>query len=202
VNALFSNYLILPGALGPGVYSATNRNNTRSTNKVKRGQCVSLTTLPPCTSMSRLFRQCGMLNISQPYRPPRPVTGIALLLHDWPVKMALQWSTRLVDTLYPALSYRIWSAHAPQSVGRWDGYWVSTAVLWPRSPYKGNFVPLPSRHTNVSDERMEVQLHELQISAASAKCYWLTQFLIINSMFRPLYWITPCSECKVVGTWS
>jgi hypothetical protein len=29
--------------------------------------------------VSRLSRQCGILNISQPYRPPRPVTGITLL---------------------------------------------------------------------------------------------------------------------------
>jgi hypothetical protein len=30
--------------------------------------------------VSRLSRQCGIFNISQPYRPPRSVTGIALLL--------------------------------------------------------------------------------------------------------------------------
>jgi hypothetical protein len=33
-------------------------------------------------SVSRLFRQCGILNISQHYRPPWPVTGIALLYGD------------------------------------------------------------------------------------------------------------------------
>jgi hypothetical protein len=44
---------------------------------VERGPCLELTTLPP--TVSRMSRQCGILNISQPYRPPRPVTGIALL---------------------------------------------------------------------------------------------------------------------------
>jgi hypothetical protein len=34
-----------------------------------------LTALPP--SVSRLSRQCGILNISQAYRPSRPVTGTA-----------------------------------------------------------------------------------------------------------------------------
>jgi hypothetical protein len=35
----------------------------------------------PSTSVSPLFRRCGILNISQPWRPPRPVKAIALLFH-------------------------------------------------------------------------------------------------------------------------
>jgi hypothetical protein len=43
---------------------------------VELGRCERLTTLPQ--SVSRLYRQSGIRNIS-PYRPSRPVTGIALL---------------------------------------------------------------------------------------------------------------------------
>jgi hypothetical protein len=42
---------------------------------VRRGRCVRLITLPP--SLSPLFRKCVILDVSQPYRPPLPVRGIA-----------------------------------------------------------------------------------------------------------------------------
>jgi hypothetical protein len=42
----------------------------------KCGRCVELT-LP--LSVGLMSKQCGILNISQPYRPSRLVTGMALL---------------------------------------------------------------------------------------------------------------------------
>jgi hypothetical protein len=81
----FSIYLLLPAALDHRVYSASNRSEYQKQKNnvpggVERGQCVRLTTLPP--SVSRLSRQCGILNIPQSHRSPRPVTGTALLFYS------------------------------------------------------------------------------------------------------------------------
>jgi hypothetical protein len=65
--------LSVPGSRPDDVNVFINVHNTSS--------CVGLITL--LASVSRLSRQCGILNISQPYGPPQPVTEIALLIYIW-----------------------------------------------------------------------------------------------------------------------
>jgi hypothetical protein len=80
-NWILSIYPTLPAALNPGVYSASNkiyyqRQIKHVSWRVEHGRCVKLTTSP--LSVTRLYRQCGNLSISKPYRPSLSVTEIAV----------------------------------------------------------------------------------------------------------------------------
>jgi hypothetical protein len=75
---IVSLYLTLPAALGPGVYSASNTNEYRKQKKVF-GEYAWV-----WQPHRHLWADC-LDNVGSPehltsYRPPRPVTGIALLL--------------------------------------------------------------------------------------------------------------------------
>jgi hypothetical protein len=76
----FSIYLILPSALGTGFTQPLKEIITGS----KKIMFLKSRARPvrKVASVSQLSIQCGILNISQPYRPPQPVTGIALLYGD------------------------------------------------------------------------------------------------------------------------
>jgi hypothetical protein len=84
VNELFSIYLILPASIGPQAYSASNINEYQKQKEKFLGrrarQARKADNFTP--SVSLLFGQYAILNISQPYRSLWPVTEITLLFYS------------------------------------------------------------------------------------------------------------------------
>jgi hypothetical protein len=91
--------------------------------------------LPP--SVSRLSRQCGILNILQPYRPPLSITGIVLLYFS-----CLTSKTFRRKGLPPSSGSKIWwvsseqelfasySLRAQRTLGTEDGSYIFLQNLW------------------------------------------------------------------------
>jgi hypothetical protein len=77
---IFTNLPIFQAVLGPGLHTASNRNEYhkhkyKCFGEVESGRCVRLISPP---SVSRLSRQCGILNSTQSHRTARPITVITL----------------------------------------------------------------------------------------------------------------------------
>jgi hypothetical protein len=96
----------------------TEMSTRRSFWGVKRGRHIKLTTLPP--SVSWMSRKCGFLNISQPYRPPRSVTRIALF---FTTKLWLISHKQLLLTVSVACGGKYWLIHFWKLIKcKWSGY--------------------------------------------------------------------------------
>jgi hypothetical protein len=74
----FLIYLILPAALGPGVYSASNRNEYEKHKKIIMFLGSKVRRVRMADNFTTICEPIVWTSLDKPYRPPRPVTGIGV----------------------------------------------------------------------------------------------------------------------------
>jgi hypothetical protein len=166
----------------------------------------------PYYHLSRLSRQCGILNISQPYRPPRPVTGLAFNLKTLCVKKVI-FVAQLCNALLKSFDTLPYYVHHQTTADElfdisniflgsvdFDGVFISIFINWSvvvRSTSR--VTKLTQEQDPVSSGQVEVQLRSHLLPSHPATRFTGHKSVVYDEFCIPLHTLTEQNMWLVVA---